>query len=199
MKLIVLFLALVAPGSAGVIFSDNFESGSLSPARWANTGSGVVAVGSPTPGNNALRFALTASGGDVFSVLLPRTTSSYQLDFDFFGTEAADNFLIGFAGIDHQTFAWGLNEQWLWNALGTPAGQWAHVSVTFTPQVSSPFSLKLEAGSVEPGGSPAFEIYFDNISIREIEDAPEPATLALTVGGAVLSALLARRGKSAAR
>ncbi len=186
----------VQMASANAIFRDDFQSGSLSSARWANVGSAVV-VNDPTLAlNKVLSFTNTASGGDLFGIILPHTVDTYLLSFDFYETQAADFITqIGYFGTDHQTFA-SVNEQWFWNAGSVTPGQWTHFSFTMTPLTTSPFNLKLENASQNPGSASPSPIYFDNIVLDDLI-TPEPATIWLC--GIAISGLAIRRRLAGAR
>ena len=184
--------------SASTIFLDDFQSGSLSASLWSNTGSGFVTTDPTNNANDVLTFGLTGSGGDVFSVLMPDVAGTYQLSFDFYEAQSETPENIGYVGTDHQTFPWGPNEQWVWNASSATAGQWNHVSLSITPLTNDPFDLKLEAGSIFPGQQLPFDVYFDNITLTdssEPEPVPEPASVVLVGMGVLAMASRLRRAR----
>jgi hypothetical protein len=199
-----LFLILLTalPLSAGVLFSDNFESGSLSGLNWAATGSAFVTT-DPLSGPNGevLSFSEQGSGCDLFSVLIPYALN-VNFSFDFYEPFAAVDGSIGYAGTDHAGFPED-NEEWLWNAAsGSPAvtpGVWNHVSFDVQPFDNGgtrPFLVKFESGGSDPGASVPFNVFFDNVVVSD--STPEPSLSVLAGFGLAGLALLryGRRGAS---
>jgi hypothetical protein len=182
---------LAFSATADILFYDNFESGSLSSALWANAGTGFV-TNDPTGAiNKVLAFGHGSSGGDVFGVLISNVAVTYRLDFDFYEAAApspiANSENIGYIGTDQDALPGGPNEQWVWNARDNPVmvGKWNHVSLDVTP-LTHPFDLKLE---VAGPNSSAAGIYFDNITLSTV---PEPSSLWL-LGGVALGLLIRHR------
>lgn len=192
-----LVLFAVQMASAAPIFQDNFESGSLSPARWATPGSAFVTNDPTGAANKVLSFASLGSGGDLFSVLMPNTLGTYSLDFDFYQAQLPlPNENIGYAETDHDTsLPGGPNELWVWNARDNgpiTVRQWTHISLDITPVTSAPFTLKFEVAGSFPGRPVLFGVYFDNVTLNSVNAVPEPSTLWLA-GFGVLGLLIRQR------
>lgn len=188
---------------AGVVFSDNFEAGTLANGNWGHTGSAAV-VGNPSvdvnnPSASVVSFAGFGSGGDLFSVFFPEgVTYGMSLDFDVYPLIGA----TGWVGTDHQNSApcgSPCDEQWLWNNQGgalygtvAPAGQWTHVSFAFQPFDSNTIGVPGEIVlKLEQQGN---AVYFDNISVQVL--TPEPGTAGVLGLGLLSLEYLRRRRRS---
>ena len=187
----------------GVVFSDNFEGGTLANGNWAHIGSAAV-VGNPSvdvnnPSTFVLTFAGLGSGGDLFSSFFPEDLADgMTIDFDVYQLAGA----IGWVGTDHQNSApcgGPCDEQWLWNCQGgaiygtvVPPNQWTHVSFAFQPSDNNLIGpageivLKLEQQDNS--------VFIDNISVTS--PAPEPATSGILCVGLLSLEYLRRRRRS---
>ncbi|BCL61652.1 hypothetical protein DGMP_23450 [Desulfomarina profundi] len=208
------FLALIYAGafflcssqvSAMTVFSDNFESGSLS--QWtAKTGSvyhGQI-VSDPVGGtNNVMNFFGMNSGGDIFTSGPGFAAGDYWLSFDYYGNTEAFNIpnnqnTGGYVGIS-QGFA-GIHS-WKY-ATGTASGaqdvliddnSWHSYTFNFT----APWAFHLMLEDFRGSGGGAGDAYFDNIILSDTNPVPEPATLVLF--GVGLAGLAGIRGRKQRR
>ncbi len=191
--------------SAMTVFSDDFESGSLS--QWTGkTGSihhGQI-VSDPAGGaDHAMNFFGLNSGGDIFTSGTAFDAGEYWLSFDYYGNTEAFNISNnqntgGYVGIS-QGFA-GIHS-WKY-ATGTASGaqdvlvddnSWHSYTFNFTAPWA--FHLMLEDFSGSGGG--AGDAYFDNIILSDTNPVPEPATLVLF--GVSLAGLAGIRGRKQRR
>jgi hypothetical protein len=186
-------LAAALPARAGLLLSDDFESGTISGATWATNFSGSLVADPLSSGHGfVLHFGSAGSGGDMFSYLMSYT-DPVTIEFDFLQTGTTNS--GAYVGTDHQTTPYGA-EQWILNTGGggaypnldgLSAGSWHHVSLTlniYDPSSVGSFALKLEQTD---GGSGIGNAYFDNIQVG----TPEPGPLAGILIG--LGALAVRR------
>lgn len=189
LTLLVLFMSNVA--SAGIIFSEDFESG-LSfgvGENWSSNRSGVI-VNDPLDIDRALSFRALVGGGDLSSNNIFSTTGKFYVSVDYLGT--CDNNNCG-------GFFWNSISNW----VGTTApyldllvdnGTWTTYMVELTGNVMS-ISFEDWSGSAGIAG----DAFFDNILISDTSFAerapvPEPATLGL-FGLSVLGMALRRKLK----
>src|ERR1700753_3661804 len=93
----------VTRANAGTLFSDNFESGSLSSSNWSIPGRGTIVVDPLNSSNHVLAFNQLATGGDIFTVPLNLGVPQITLSFDYLGldgTSGVGDNTGGFAIID---------------------------------------------------------------------------------------------------
>lgn len=201
-----LMLVLVAAniGMAAPVFSDNFESGSLSQWTGVNGGphSGVIVADPLNASNNVLHFIGKGLDGDLFSPAIPVPAGQpITLSFDYLGTNANSGGAVVYTkGLVADVTNWGeepdpisWNNVWLadsdsFNGI-RPApyvlatdNQWHSYSITFTPVWSNP-RIMLQDYIYSGTNTSA---YFDNVSVT-----PEPVSLVLLGTGSLF--LLRRR------
>src|SRR5262245_24487743 len=118
LPLAVAVLLVCSQAHGGFLFTDDFESGSLSPAKWVTNITGAsVAVDPLDPLNHVLDFPGRVGGGDVFSnafTLTPGVT--YTFSWDYLGTlpDAA-----GFAGLNWGPRGNAATELWVGGAAAS--------------------------------------------------------------------------------
>ena len=188
---IVAGLILSSSAFGSVIFTDNFENGSLITAdtNWASNTNGMVVVDPLNPANHVLEFTNTQGGGDLFSIVLPESAQNY-LSFDYM--YSSGTWGGGFIGVNDPGETWlggDCNGCYLTysNAMdavvnGLTANQWHHVQIQF-PGFGGVGSLQLK---LEQFVGPAPNAYFDNIVLSNSGFAapvPEPASATLIFAG----------------
>jgi len=182
--------SITISANAAILFSENFESGSL--AQWT-AGNAQIVVDPLDSSNNVLNFTSLNSAGDIFSTnsLFSSNSNLFTLSFDYLGD---NNDSGGFFG-----YSQGLPANHVWlagsdtNYTGTTLWQdnlsgsltdrilvgnknWQHYSFTFTSSFN-PIHLMIEdfVGSDNFAGN----AYFDNIELTDAASVPEPSILAL--------------------
>jgi hypothetical protein len=200
-------MALGSPLCAATLFSDNFEEVSLSASNWLVLGHSEIVLDPFDASNRVLAFNALATGGDLFSVLLPMGVPQVTLSFDYLGLDGAGTNAGtdtgGFVIVDFPSSFFGTV------LLGTSAsggphfkdmenltpGVWEHISVTFDPAtygLGNNSKLACEEWASSPN-SPG-NAFFDNI---QLVAAPEPGSAFTMLGGTSLllaGSLRFRRG-----
>lgn len=98
------------------VFSDDFESGSLSPDNWTVTsGSGSVSVVTDNTAENGTKVVNLTSNGENAKATLNKSFSDNTLDFDFNVTSATwlNGFFIYDKGIEFTIFPGIANPFWI--------------------------------------------------------------------------------------
>jgi hypothetical protein len=197
MKAILFASMLLIPAStmsAGIIFSEDFEGGSLA-ANWSSNNNGQIVTDPLNSSNHALSFSNTMGGGDLFSNVFA-TSSTYYLEFDYLYVTNPAGFGGGFVGVNAPGETWLVGDcngcyPTYSNALnGLAADTWYHIQVAFADVVvgPGPIQLKLEQFQGTPGSA-----LFDNITVSDTgfgaAGAPEPSSGILFASGIGLTFL----------
>ena len=178
--------------SAAVLFSEDFQSGSL--AQWTDGNGQIVSDPLDSSNNNkVLNFTSRNSAGDIFSTdaLFSSNSGQFTLSFDYLGDNNNSGGFIGYsqsfpgghvwlAGSDTDYTGTSL---WQDNLAGSITdrilvgdGNWQSYSFTFTSTIN-PIHLMIEdfLGSDNVAGN----AYFDNIVLTDAVSVPEPSIIAL--------------------
>ena len=186
-------LALANQASATVLFADSFQT---NLAQWGVNNSGAI-VSAPG-GGNALAFAATIGGGDIFTAnsISGANAGAYTIKFDYLGTCARGLQCGGFIGIDNAN-----GETWLAGSGSYPnlspiveTGVWQTITVNFSS--ASPFKLKIEDWNGANDGPTPGNAYFRNLVISG--SVPEPQSWLLMIAGFGMVGVAARRHKASA-
>lgn len=187
-------LLLSGAASAGVLFTEDFESG-LSAWTGKNNGAhnGQVVTDPLDATNSVLNWTALNSAGDTFTIsTFSLAAGDYVLEYDYLGTCTSGN-CGGFVG-----YSQGYPGSHVWLAgtgngypdLNPDNGQWNHVVLAFS--TATTFHLMLEDFS--GSGGVAGDAYFDNFVLRT-PDVPAPAALSL-LGFGIAGLGVARRRRS---
>lgn len=166
----------------GSLFFDDFESGL---GQWTGKGGGAhhaQIVADPLDATNqVINFTQTAAGGDIFQSLGLTTTASQPLvlSFDYLGVGAGQSGgYIGISGATDAQHFWlaGTGNTSGASPILTTTGQWQHVEIAFnTPYTTTRVMI-------EDFVAPAYNAYFDNITVA----TPMPAPAAILAGPVLL-------------
>ncbi|MEQ9406146.1 MAG: PEP-CTERM sorting domain-containing protein [Fuerstiella sp.] len=192
MRVVVMMLACASIGftdapeaDAGILFQDDFESGSLGLPNWEHNKHGIV-VDDPFEADKAIKFTQGQSGGDLYSRKFDISAgTTYTFSFDYLGKDSAG---YGFAGLYWGApGTYGAPENW----LAWPSGpvnlindnSWHHYSIDFT---------SADTSGVTTGIGVKFEdfyngqhAHFDNVLVTtqgfvsSAAAVPEPSSFAL--------------------
>ena len=187
--LAVLVVGTARPVNGSLLFSDNFESGSLA----AYTGRddllgahfGVIGV-DPIEADKALSFMAFQSNGDVFtSTAFSHPSGKFFLVFDYYAPPQLDPAWNGGGFIGHSKSAelTGAGITWLGGAPGSlnelvADGTWHHYVIEF--DWTDPFHIVLE----DNDSLTVNDVFFDNLKLYA-SAVPEPSTLVLLSLGMV--------------
>lgn len=144
--------------SKGVLFYDNFESGSVSSQLWPKNFNGYVTADSGAQ-NNVLKFRKCRGAGDAYSRAFSCPTGNYRITFDYKQQFAAsspynDGGFIGLAnGLPgHRQWFFGVNPNYpgLEHVMVFASGEWRRYSrIVYVP----PGSYSFTSGGVGPSSS----------------------------------------------
>lgn len=179
--------------NAGIIFSEDFESGLNVGAteNWNRSKSAYLTQDPLNSANNVLTFGSLIAGGDLFSNLLTSTTNEFVLSFDYLGNCQTDN-----CG----GFLWNSITGWVGTDARYPDlliddGAWHTYSFTLS---GSTMQLALEDW-VGSGGTTK-DVFFDNIVVTDSRitapvGVPEPSSLMMFSLALIVSVLIRRKSK----
>lgn len=207
-RLMAVATLMAVPALSGTVLFDNFESGTLSAAKWLVPGSGQVVADPLNAANKVLSFAQLKAGGDLFSVPLDLSNaSSIIISFDYLGFASGPGVGTdtgGFVIVDIPNSFSGYvlagtsvaGAPKLNNMLNLPAGTWQHISMTFAPSlVAAGNGSKVVFEQWNGSPNAAGNAFFDNI---EVTTTPEPGSLLLGGAGVLLVAVGRMRRRTAA-
>lgn len=189
-------LGLAGGAQAASVFFDDFESGL---SQWVGKSGGSAhngqIVNDPLDSSNqVLNFKATVGGGDVFQSLGLSTAidQPMHLSFDYLGVitgqEDESGGYIGIANGDFSHHVWLAgtgNTSGAAAILDNTIGQWQHVDIFFDARYTTSRVM------IEDFVDPAFNAYFDNVSLRAV-----PAPAAVFAGMGLLGLLGLRRRRA---
>ena len=187
-----LLISFPAMSHASTVFSDNFESGSLS--QWTSTNGQIVS--DPIGGSNhVIHFAQNKSGGDAFtaSSFVISPGMSYTFSFDYLGTTAGSP--QAYASISPVNTTVGY---WRFSSTGSPPqllindNTWHSYLFNFDSSIFTTIGGTNSLYLVfEQAAGTVGTAYFDNVSLSAV---PIPAAVWL-LGSGLIGLLGARRLK----
>lgn len=179
LTLTTLLLGLATPGSATVLFEENFSNTNLQNWTGKNNGVHSGTVGSSS-GTNFLMFTSTTYGGDIFTVNpFSSSTGQYQLTFDYRGTPADNDVSGGFIGYSYDTSGsnfWlaGTDPNYVTTGPKTilqDSVEWKPYTIYFTTTLNNPIRLMLEdfhLSGKSNSSDTAGDAHFRNITLTSI-------------------------------
>jgi hypothetical protein len=175
-----LILTLTGTAEAGSLFSDDFESGSLS--KWDSNAHGQIVVDPLNSSNHSLDFTARDAGGDIFSPLINVTPGvTYVFSFDYLGTAPDAAGFAGLYGSFGENWVAGASPYYSGTVLMPDDGTWHHYSFAFTI-TGGDMGVKFEDWNGN-GGTSLGDAYFDNVILSTASAVPEPSGLVLAILG----------------
>ncbi len=156
------------PGTGGgsgtsTLFSDDFESGTLTAGGWTNAGSGVTEIA--TAASKDGTYGARVKNGAVLS----KTFST--VDYENVSI-AYDRKTLNFAGSENLTVQWSVDGS-SWTTLETTqSGSWANK--TFTLPTAADNKAQVTIQFATSGNRNAEKAFIDNVSITADEASGEP-------------------------
>lgn len=198
MKLLSAFLLLLTVGNAQTIFSENFDSGVISPG-WVKRFGRVEVIG----GNGVWDFANRASGNDSFSPAIDLSQPGiYTLSFSFKSDAVYDHaLLVGLSTSTNDAHYFAESSVSMapvgllssfdggsgWRVVSFDLGPW----LAYEPALGS---LHIAMESWNSGQVSSLPVYVDDMQIIYQSAIPEPSTYACLAGlVALLLAVLRRK------
>ncbi len=132
----------------------------------------------------------------TYTLKVPRSATASRADDSDYGSPGDMSFSLLANGVTLKTFS-------LPNGtLANDSGQYYTLTVDsadplYSALAGHSYSLSVVLGATQQVAAPPIQSEFDNVSVTEVADAPEPATWAmLALGCAALTLALRRRGRA---